>query len=43
MCDPSLLVDATAGTGTEKHMEKKLVSEKEFSRIYFKLEKTEEY
>lgn len=43
MCDALLLVDATVGTGTEKHMEKKLVSKKEFSRIYFNLEKTREY
>lgn len=43
MCDPLLLVDATVGAGMEKHMEKKLGSKKEFSRIFFKLEKTEEY
>lgn len=42
MCDPSLLVDATAGTGTEKHMGKMLVSKKQSSGIYFKLKKTQE-
>jgi len=43
MCDPSLLVDAALGTGTEKHRGKKLVCKKGFSRMYFKLEKTQEY
>lgn len=32
MCDPSFLVDVTAGTGTEKQMENKFVRKKEFLR-----------
>lgn len=43
MCDPSLLVVVTVGTGTEKQMEKKLVSKKAFLRLYLKLENTQEY
>lgn len=42
MCDSCLLVDVTVGTGTEKQMEKKLVSKKEFLRLHLKLEKTQE-
>lgn len=43
MCDPSLLVDVSVCTGTEKQMEKKFISKKEFLRLCLKLEKTQEY
>lgn len=42
MCATCLLVDATIGAGTQNQMEKKLLSKKELSRIYFTLRSANE-